>query len=148
MGTGAGMRRLTALLPMTIVLSAAACSASDPIASPGFDGRYAGTRQSDQAEACGVADLKGPVSARVTGGHFFMALFNAKTPMTGTVGADGKLRASGIWANPTRGFPGMTVLNGKITDGVLDGTATDFRCHTEVRLRRVVPARSAAKLRP
>ena len=59
-----------------------------------------------------------------------MRLFGGKTQLTGTVGADGRVRASGIWANPTGGFPGMTVLNGQVTDGVLDGTATDFRCHT------------------
>nr|WP_294509297.1 hypothetical protein [uncultured Rhodopila sp.] len=142
------MRRLKALLPMTIVLSAAACSATDPIPSGAFDGRYVGTRQSDQAEACGVVALKGSVSARVTDGHFFMALFSAKTQLTGTVGAGGRVRASGIWANPTGGFPGMTVLNGKIADDVLDGTATDFRCHTEVRLHRVASPPGAPKLRP
>ncbi len=148
MGTGAAMRRLTALLPTIIVLAAAGCSPADPIPARAFDGRYVGTRQSDQAEACGVVGLKGPVSARVTGGHFFMGLVSARTQMTGTVGADGRVRASGIWANPTGGFPGMTVLNGKIAGGVLDGTATDFRCHTEVRLRRIAQPHSAVKLRP
>jgi hypothetical protein len=140
------------MLPLMFGLGAANCSAADPIPVREFDGQYAGTRQSDQAEACGVAVLKGPVSARVTGGHFFMTLFGAKTQMTGTVGADGRVRASGIWANPTGGFPGMTVLNGKVTDGVLDGTATDFRCHTQVKLRRLVTPRGAsaapAKARP
>nr|WP_294523051.1 hypothetical protein [uncultured Rhodopila sp.] len=133
---------------MTVVLGNAGCSAADPIPSGLFDGRYAGTRQSDQAEACGVVRLKGPVSALIAGGHFSMALFSAKTQMTGTVGDDGRVRASGIWANPTRGFPGMTVLDGRIADGALDGTATDFRCHTEVRLRRVDPPRSVVKGRP
>jgi hypothetical protein len=146
------MRGLTALLPMMVVLAASACSAADPVPARAFDGRYAGTRQSDQAGVCGVAALKGPVSARVTDGHFSMALFSHGTQMTGTVGADGTVRASGIWANPTGGFPGMTILNGKIANEVLDGTATDFRCHTDVRLRRIVPPQehpgASAKVRP
>ncbi len=61
--------------------------------------------------------------------------------MTGTVGENGHVRASGLWPNPTGGFAGMTVFNGEISDGVLEGTATDFRCHTDVRLRRVTPLR-------
>jgi hypothetical protein len=59
--------------------------------------------------------------------------------MAGTVGADGTLRASGIWPNPTGGFPGVTVLNGTIKDDVMDGTASDFRCHTDIHLQKIVP---------
>jgi hypothetical protein len=76
-----------------------------------------------------------------------MALFNAKTQMTGTVGEDGRVRASGLWPNPTGGFPGMTVLDGQIAGDTLSGTATDFRCHTDIRLQRVAPPRGV-KTRP
>jgi len=64
--------------------------------------------------------------------------------MAETVGEDGRVRASGIWSNPTGGFTGVTVLEGEIRDTVLDGTATDFRYHTDVHLRRVVPLRKPA----
>ncbi len=120
----------------------AACSASDPVPSAIHDGQYAGTRRSDQTEACGIAKLEGTTTARITGGRLSMGLFSAKTRLTGTVGEDGRVRASGIWANPTGGFPGMTVLDAQITGKTLNGTATDFRCHTDIRLRRVAPARS------
>ncbi len=59
--------------------------------------------------------------------------------MTGTVGEDGTLRASGIWANPTGGFPGVTVQNRAIRAGDLDGTAAGFGYHTDIRPRRAAP---------
>ncbi|MDQ2761956.1 MAG: hypothetical protein M3Y22_00145 [Pseudomonadota bacterium] len=121
-----------------------ACSATDPIPSPLHDGRYVGTRQSDLLEACGISQRQGTVLAHVASGHFAMSLFSPKTQMTGTVGENGRVRASGIWSNPMGGFPGVTVLDGKIRDNVLDGTATDFRCHTNVHLRHVVPLRNHA----
>jgi hypothetical protein len=144
---GGAMRGLKAMLPMMLALGAAACSASDPVPSAIYDGQYAGTRRSDQTEACGVTRLQGTTYARITGGRLSMRLFTAKTQMTGTVGEDGRVRASGIWPNPTGGFPGMTVLNGQVADATLSGTATDFRCHTDIRLQRVAPSRGV-KLRP
>ncbi len=125
------------MLPAMLVLAGAACSASDPVPSPIFDGQYAGTRRSDQTEACGVAKLEGTTTARIARGRLSMGLFGGKTQLTGTVGEDGRVRASGIWANPTGGFPGMTVLDGQISGKTLNGTATDFRCHTDIRLQRV-----------
>jgi hypothetical protein len=149
---GVGMRRLKPLLNGILLLGAAACSATDPTPSSLYDGQYAGTRQSDQAEACGIASLRGTTSARIAGGRLTMGLFSPKTRMTGTVGDDGTVRASGIWSNPTGGFPGMTLLNGKISGNELSGTATDFRCRTDVRLRRVEPPpgrpNTARKARP
>ena len=107
-----------------------------------------GTRQSDRTDACGISRLQGTTSASVTGGRFSMPLFNPRTLMTGTVGENGHVRASGLWPNPTGGFAGMTVFNGEISDDVLEGTATDFRCHTDVRLRRVAPLRQRASKTP
>ncbi len=127
-----------------LALGLAACSATDPIPSPLHDGRYVGTRQSDRLEACGITERQGSLAAQVTSGHFAMSLFSRRTQMTGTVGEDGRVRASGIWSNPTGGFPGVTVLDGEIRDNVLDGAATDFRCHTDVHLRRVMPLRKHA----
>jgi hypothetical protein len=131
------MRGQTTIPGTLLLLCVAACSAADPTPSARYDGHYAGTRRSDQAASCGVATLQGTTSARVSGGHLSMALFNANTRLTGTVGDDGRVRASGLWPNPTGGFPGMTVLDGQIVDDALEGTATDFRCHTELRLHRL-----------
>lgn len=136
---GVRMRAVLAAL----LLGPAACSASDPVPSPLYDGTYTGVRESDQAAQCGVAALHGSTTARVKSGHVSMGLFSPKTVLTGTVGEDGSVRASGIWANPTGGFPGMTVLTGRISGKQLDGTATDFRCHTDVKLRRVTPGAKA-----
>jgi hypothetical protein len=124
-----------------LLLTVAACSASDPVPSAIYDRQYVGTRRSDQAQACGIAKLQWTTSARVTGGRLSMGLFGARTSMIGTVGEDGRVRASGIWANPTGGFPGVTVLDGQIAGKTLTGTATDFRCHTEIRLQRLAPAK-------
>lgn len=127
----------TRLCLLAASLLVAACSVSDPVPSRAFDGRYAGARVSDRADACGVTSLRGKTAARIQDGLVVIDLFSAKTRMTGSVGEDGRLRASGIWANPTGGFPGVTVLNGAIRSGILDGIATDFRCHTDVHLRRI-----------
>jgi hypothetical protein len=135
--------------PGTILLiGLAACSARDPDPSPHFDGRYVGDRTTDQTEACGVTRTRGTTSAVVDRGHLSMPLFSPKTRLQGTVGADGTVRASGIWANPTGGFPGETVLNGRILDDVLVGTASDFRCHTDVHLRKVEPPRKPPHRKP
>ncbi len=123
---------------LSLMLVVTACSATDPVPSPRFDGHYTGTRESDKAEACGVTATRGTTSASISGGHITMPLFGPKTPLTGSVGDDGTVRASGIWRNPTGGFPGETVLDARIRDDLLDGTATDFRCSTVVHLRRSV----------
>ena len=137
---------VAAILASGVGLGLVACSTTDPAPSSRYDGQYAGTRQSDRTEACGVTRLNGTTSARITHGHVAMDLFGPKTRMTGTVGEDGTLRASGLWRNPTGGFPGLTILNGKISDNELTGTASDFRCHTDLRLRRIAVShgRSAA----
>jgi hypothetical protein len=119
-----------------LLLGTAACSVTQPVPSPVYDGYYAGVRVSDRADACGISQTKGKTSARVSSGRVAIPLFTSRTEMTGTVGEDGSVRASGIWPNPTGGFPGMTVLNGTIRGNALDGTASDFRCHTEIHLRK------------
>lgn len=126
-----------------LLLGLGACSATDPAPSLRYDGRYSGTRQSDSLAACGIAQLQGTLAARISQGHFSLPLFSRKTELTGTVGESGRVRASGIWPNPTGGFPGMTVLDGIVTDDRLDATATDFRCHTELHLRRIQSPRPA-----
>lgn len=137
-------RRRAWVFVIALSLGLGACSASDPVPSPLYDGRYGGTRKSDAAEACGIVQLQGRTSARVSRGHLEMSLFGPKTPMTGTVGEDGRVRASGIWANPTGGFPGVTVLDGQVSGNRLEGTATDFRCHTDIDLLRL-PDRKGTK---
>ncbi|PPQ27370.1 hypothetical protein [Rhodopila globiformis] len=132
---------VTAILAAGVGLGVVACSTTDPTPSSRYDGRYAGTRLSDRSDVCGIPRLHGSTSARIIHGHVAMDLFSPKTRMTGTVGADGTVRASGLWRNPTGGFPGMTILTGKISDNELTGTASDFRCHTDVRLRRIVAPR-------
>lgn len=122
---------------LAVALSAlAACAATDPDPSPRFDGRYVGTRISDSAKDCGIAEIRGSTSASVAHGHLTMPLFGSKTMLAGTVGDNGRVRASGIWPNPTGGYPGVTVLNGAVEDDWLNATASDFRCHTDVRLRK------------
>jgi len=130
-----------------LALGLGACSATDPMPSPSYDGRYVGTRLSRPVEACGISQPQAATSARVAHGRLTLPLFGPKTELTGTVGDDGRVRASGIWPNPTRGFPGMTVLNGQITDNELDATASDFRCRTDLRLRKVVPSAAGARQR-
>ena len=139
------MRGVMAALAATMLLGLAACSATDPAPSPLFDGRYVGVRQSDVMKACGVTSLQGTSSASVTRGQLSMLLFGPKTQLTGTVGENGVVRASGIWPNPTGGFPGETVLNGRIKDDELEGTATDFRCRTDVHLRKVISHRPSGR---
>ena len=109
---------------------------SNPEPSRLHDGRYAGTRQSNLPEACGTPAARGRAVADVKGGNLSMELFNPGTRLTGTVGADGALRASGLWKSP-RSFHNFTVLQGSIRDGRLTGTASDSRCVTELALQRV-----------
>jgi hypothetical protein len=133
---------------LSLLLAFAACSASDPDPSPLFDGHYFGTRRSDRADACGISSTEGTTSARVAQGHLTMRLFGRpRTELAGTVGDNGRLRASGIWPNPTGGFPGVTVLNGYIRNETLEGTASDFRCHTDLRLRKITEPSSRAHTR-
>ncbi len=128
------------LLPWLLAAAVAAlcgCSGTaNPEPSARYDGRYVGTRTSNLLEACGITAATGRTAADIAGGRLKMQLFNPGTAMTGTVGADGSLRASGLWRSP-RSFHNFTILQGKIAGGVLTGTATDSRCATEVALRRV-----------
>ena len=77
-----------------------------------------------------------------------MNLFSARTRLSGTAGDDGRVRASGIWPNPTGGFPGETILDGRIGGNELTGMATDFRCHTDIKLRRLTPRRRSGREKP
>ena len=138
------MRRAALL---SLLLAFTACSASDPDPSPLFDGRYVGTRRSDRPDACGISDTDGTTSARVAQGHLTMPLFGPRTELAGTVGDNGRVRASGVWPNPTGGFPGVTVLNGYIRNEMLNGVASDFRCHTDLRLRKMTEPSSRAHTR-
>ena len=114
-----------------------ACAAHDPEPSPSFDGRYVGTRQSKRPEVCGIGSPDGTTSATVKHGHVSLPLFGPHTVvLTGAVGDDGRVRASGWGKNPTGGFPALTVLNGQIANDVLEGTASDMRCQTEVKLQK------------
>jgi hypothetical protein len=113
-----------------------ACSAQNPEPSPVFDGIYSGTRRSDNLDACGISKAEGTTTARVTKGHLTIPLFGPQTMLDGSVGDDGRLRASG-WAKPHASrFPRLMVLNGEIQDETLEGTASDFVCHTDVRLHK------------
>src|SRR4051812_19622385 len=106
----------------------AACSAQNPEPSPLFDGTYRGTRHSDDLDACGISKAEGTTSARVTQGHLTMPLFGPQIVLDGSVGDDGRLRASG-WGKPhANRFPRLMVMNGQIQDETLEGTATDFVC--------------------
>jgi hypothetical protein len=127
---------------LVVLVGIAGCSTTDPVPSSRFDGYYVGTRVSDHDDVCGLSRLQGRTSARVARGRLSMELFGPRTELIGTVGADGVVRASGIWRNPTGGFPGVTVLNGVIEDRVLEATASDFRCHTQITLRWVPPRRA------
>lgn len=128
------------LLPwlLAVVLPAlCGCSGvANPEPSGLYDGRYVGTRESNLLEACGITAARGRTAADVAGGRLKMQLFSPGTTMTGTVGADGSVRASGLWRSP-RSFHNFTVLQGRIAGGLLTGTATDSRCATEIALRKV-----------
>ena len=128
------------LLPWLLAVVALALCGCSGVANPEpsrlYDGRYVGTRESNLLEACGITAATGRTAADIAGGRLKMQLFNPGTTMTGTVGADGSLRASGLWKSP-RSFHNFTILQGKVADGLLTGTATDSRCATEIALRKV-----------
>src|SRR4051812_18265548 len=111
---------------------ASCATTTNPIPSPNFDGLYIGIRNSDHTQGCGISHLEDETSARIVNGQLVMDLFSTRTKITGTVGENGIVRGSGIWPNPTGGFPGITVLNGKIGNNTFEGTATDFRCYTSL----------------
>lgn len=132
-------RGSTLLRVAPCLLALAGCSsASNPAPSVGFDGRYTGTRSSNLTEECGTGSARGRVTATVARGRLTLDLFGPGSRLSGTVGEDGTLRASGLWRTP-RGFNNVTVLRGGISGSVLTGTATDLRCVTELNLRRVTP---------
>ena len=109
---------------------------SNPEPSRLYDGRYVGTRESNLLDACGITAATGRTAADIAGGTLRMQLFNPGTKLAGTVGADGTLRASGLWQSP-HGFHNFTILRGKVAGGLLTGTASDNRCSTEIALRKV-----------
>jgi hypothetical protein len=118
--------------------SLAACSPVQPIASPLFDGRYVGTRQSNSEEACGITNLRGKTSANVKNGEISLPLFGTKTQLDGTVGSDGAIRAWGMWSSQeTAHFPSMTTFVGQITGNYLEGEASNFKCNTTVHLHKM-----------
>ncbi len=136
------MRKHSSSLPSlfwlvaTSLLALCGCAqVSNPEPSRLYDGRYVGTRESNLTDACGITATKGRTAADIAGGNLTMQLFNPGTKMTGTVGSDGVLRASGLWKSP-RSFHNFTILHGKVADGLLTGTASDNRCVTEITLRK------------
>ena len=124
------------MLPVILLAMGGCAHVANPEPSGLYDGRYVGTRESNLLEACGTTAATGRTAADISGGNLKMQLFNPGTKMTGTVGADGTLRASGLWQSP-RGFHNFTILQGRVAGGVLTGTASDSRCVTELALRRV-----------
>lgn len=126
---------LTWLLALAMPALCGCAGASNPEPSRLYDGRYAGTRESNLLEACGITTATGRTAADIAGGNLRMQLFPG-TRMAGTVGADGSLRASGLWKTP-HGFHNFTVLRGKVAGDLLTGTASDNRCTTEIALRKV-----------
>ena len=131
------MSQQAQVISLLLAASLTACSAKNPDPSPLFDGRYVGTRQSDNPEACGIGNRQGQVSARVRDGYLTMPLFDSKSIIEGTVGENGRVRGSGIWQNPPRRHPQITILNGFITHDLLEGMASDFVCRTDLRLRKL-----------
>ena len=127
---------LSRLLAMGVLALCGCAQVSNPEPSRLYDGRYVGTRRSNLADACGITATAGRTAADIAGGTLRMQLFNPGTRMTGTVGADGVLRASGLWKSP-RSFPNFTVLQGRVVGGLLTGTASDSRCVTEIALSKV-----------
>ena len=127
---------LLGLWAMAVPALSGCAGAGNPEPSRLYDGRYVGTRESNLLEACGITAAKGRTAADIAGGQLRMQLFNPGTKMTGTVGADGSLRASGLWKSP-HGFHNFTVLRGTVGGGLLTGTASDNRCTTEIALKKV-----------
>ncbi len=121
---------------MLLALAVSACSPTgNPDPSGLYDGRYVGTRYSNLTEACGIAATAGRTAADVVGGVLRMQLFDPTTRMTGTVGRDGDVRASGLWKSP-HSFHNFTLLQGRVDNGLLTGMASDSRCFTDIALKR------------
>jgi hypothetical protein len=132
-------------LRLTLIVIAVICAGcnnkgkSDQLPSRLYDGKYIGVRQSNLTRECGIRTVEGNTSAVIKNGHVDFYLFNSKTLLVGTVAANGKVHASGIWPNPTRGFPGVTTLDGYIQQNVLIGNASDLRCNTDITLKKINP---------
>ncbi|GAC1347944.1 MAG: hypothetical protein NVSMB18_34590 [Acetobacteraceae bacterium] len=121
----------------TLLCLLAGCTqTANPEPSARYDGRYVGTRQSNLLDACGITALAARTAAEIRGGRLTMQMFDPGTRMTGTVGEDGRVRASGLWKSP-RSFANFTLLDGRIVDGQFDGVASDSRCVTDIALRRM-----------
>jgi len=133
----------TCFIIVAVLASLTACSETrEPEPSALFDGRYIGSRHAAPVETCATRKPDGTTSAEVSRGEVSIPLFGPKSLLRGTVGADGRVRASGMWTRSDRYFPRMTVFNGQIDDGILLGRATDMQCVTDVRLHKVVPRKS------
>jgi len=127
---------LAPLLSLGLLALCGCSHVSNPEPSGLYDGRYVGTRESNLLEACGITSATGRTAADIAGGNLRMQLFSPDTKVTGTVGANGTLRASGLWKSP-HSFHNFTILQGRVADGLLTGTASDNRCVTELALRKV-----------
>jgi hypothetical protein len=126
----------------------AACSATrEPVPSSLFDGRYLGTRHAAPLESCATLKPDGTTSAEISKGEVTIPLFGPQSRLRGTVGADGRVHASGMWSRSQRYFPRMTVLNGQISDGILTGNATDMQCVTELQLHKIVAPPKQSSIR-
>ena len=130
MAAGAAISAAAALF-----LLAACSTVTEPVPVATYDGRYAGGRHSNDPMACGIDAATGRSSASVIRGQVRIDLFDARTRLDGTVGEDGTLRASGFWPAP-HSFAAITLLKGRIDGDTLSGTASNFRCTTEIRLAR------------
>lgn len=119
-----------------LCLLLAACSAREPIPSGTFDGLYTGSRSVNDTRACGVQDPTGRTSASIRHGRVTVHLFGPQTVLEGNVDESGWVRASGMWENPTHGFPFPTTLTGTIHGREMDANATDYRCEAHVHLAR------------
>ncbi len=74
-----------------------ACAASNPVPVASYDGRHSGSRLSGDLTACGIQTPSGTTSALIAPGRLVLNLFGPDTKMEGTVGEDGRVRASGLW---------------------------------------------------
>lgn len=132
---------------MPLLVCLGACSGvSNPTPVATYDGLYAGSRHSNDPQACGIESPAGSTSATISKGKVQLNLFGPATKMDGTVGEDGTVRASGLWLAP-HSFIAITVLNGRVIAKTLTGTASNSRCITDISLSQHAPARRSRPAR-